>query len=146
MAPKTFLLLLICFANSIAIAQSPDDVIGKWQSAHGNGRIQIHKKGDLYFGKIIWLSEPNDESGNLKLDVKNPSKALQSQPIIGLEVLKGFIYKGNGVWINGKIYDPKTGNSYNCQMSLPEQNKLNIRAYFGLSIMGRTETWTRIDD
>jgi uncharacterized protein (DUF2147 family) len=143
---KTVLLLFMLFTSSLAIAQNPDEVIGKWQSAHGNGRIQIYKKGDLYFGKIIWMNEPNDESGKPKVDINNPNKALQSQPILGLEVLRDFIYKGDGLWMNGKMYDPKSGNTYNCQMSINEKDKLNIRAFFGLSILGRTEKWSRIQD
>jgi uncharacterized protein (DUF2147 family) len=142
---KAVLLLLIFSFNSVAKAQSADDVTGKWQSAHGNGKIQIYKRGDLYFGKIIWLKEPNDQSGKPKLDIENPSKEAQSNPVVGLEVLKGFIYKGDGLWTNGKIYDPKSGNTYNGQMNLNEPNKLNIRSFFGLSILGRTETWSRVE-
>ncbi|HEY0055381.1 MAG TPA: DUF2147 domain-containing protein [Pedobacter sp.] len=143
---KAVLLLLIFSFNSIANAQSSDDVTGKWQSAHGNSKIEIYKRGDLYFGKIIWLKEPNDPSGKPKLDIENPSKTAQSNPVVGLDVLKGFIYKGDGLWTNGKIYDPKSGNTYNGQMNLKEQSKLNIRSFFGLSILGRTETWSRVEE
>ncbi len=146
MTTKTVLLLLIFSVNSFAKAQGADDVIGKWQSALGNGKIEIYKTGDLYFGKIIWLKEPNDPSGKPKLDIENPSTEAQSNPVVGLEVLKGFIYKGNGLWTNGKIYDPKSGNTYNGQMNLKEQSKLNIRSFFGLSILGRTETWSRVEE
>ena len=144
---KTKLLtLVILFLYFQAPAQSANDVLGRWQSSHGNGQIQIYKRGDLYFGKIAWLSSPKDESGQLKRDVNNPSKPEQSKPILGLEILKDFTYKAEGLWANGKLYDPKTGNTYNCQMTLPEKNKLNIRAYFGLNILGKTETWTRVDE
>ena len=144
---KTSLFTLFIFIFSLqASAQSANDIVGRWQSAHGNGQIQIYKRGDLYFGKIAWLNQPNDESGKPKLDVNNPSKQEQSKPILGLETLKEFKYKGDGIWTNGKIYDPKTGNTYNCQITLPEKNKLNIRAYFGLNFLGKTETWTKVDE
>ncbi|MBC7914631.1 MAG: DUF2147 domain-containing protein, partial [Pyrinomonadaceae bacterium] len=29
-------------------------------------------------------------------------------------------------------------------MSLADDNKLNIRAFFGISILGRTEIWNRV--
>lgn len=131
---------------STAFAQSPDEILGKWQSAHGNGKIQIYKRGEAYFGKIIWLNEPKDDEGHLKTDKNNPEKELQPRPIIGLDILKDFSYKGNNVWSNGKIYDPKSGNTYNCQMSIADKEKLNIRAYFGLSVLGKTEIWTKVDD
>lgn len=144
-ANNILLVFSIVVASSFsAIAQTADDILGKWQSGHGNGRIEIYKRGDTYFGKIIWLKDPTDESGKPKVDIHNPSKELRSQPIIGLDVLKDLTYKGNGVWGNGEIYDPKSGRSYNSQLSLPEKNKLNIRAYFGISLLGKTETWTRV--
>jgi uncharacterized protein (DUF2147 family) len=146
MRRPTLILFILLFISQIVIAQNATDIVGRWQSAHGNGQIQIYKKADLFFGKIAWLSEPNDEAGNPKRDIKNPTKNLQSRPIIGLEVLKDFRYKGQGVWTNGEIYDPKSGNTYNCQMTLIGPNKLNIRAFFGLNILGRTETWTRVDN
>ncbi|MEJ6982343.1 DUF2147 domain-containing protein [Pedobacter sp. P351] len=134
----------LCIISTLAFAQSGDDILGKWKSGHGNGQIQIFKRGDNYFGKLIWLKEPNDPSGKPKLDIHNPSKELQTQPVLGLEVLKDFTYKGNGSYSNGKIYDPKSGNTYNCMMSIHDRDKLNIRAYFGLSILGKTETWNRV--
>ncbi|MBC8054637.1 MAG: DUF2147 domain-containing protein [Sphingobacteriaceae bacterium] len=141
---STIYILLVCIAN-IAAAQSANDILGKWQSAHGNGQIEIYKRGDLYYGKIVWLNQPNDETGKPKRDVNNPSKNLTSRPILGLEILRDFIYKDKGIWANGEIYDPKTGNTYNCQMTINNGNKLNIRAFFGLNILGKTETWTRIE-
>lgn len=146
MRRSVFILFTIFLFSEVLIAQTADDILGKWQSAHGNGQLQIYVRGSQYFGKIVWLKEPNDESGKPKLDIHNPSKHLQPQPIVGLEVLKGFTYKGDGIWANGKIYDPKSGNTYNCQMTMTEKTKLNIRAYFGLNILGKTETWTKVDE
>ncbi len=141
---KQSTLALFFFTISFfSFAQNPDDILGKWKSAHGNGIIQINKHGDHYVGKLTWILEPNDESGKPKLDEHNPSKELQTQPILGLEVLKHFSYKGDNNWGGGKIYDPKKGNTYNGQISLVDGNKLIIRAYFGTPILGRTEIWTR---
>jgi len=136
-----FLLLLI---PTISSSQTADDILGKWQSAHGSGQIQIVKRGEHYFGKIIWIKEPNDKTGKPKTDINNPSEELQSRPIIGLEVIKDLTYKGNNVWSNGHIYDPKSGRTYNCQVSINKKDKLNFRAYFGISLLGKTEIWTRV--
>lgn len=142
---KTLLIVFTLFIKlTFVSAQTADEVAGKWQNGHGSEQIQIFKRSDNYFGKVIWLKEPNDASGKPKLDINNPDKNLQSQPIIGLEVLKDFSYRGNGVYRGGEMYDPKTGNTYNCVMRLRNKNILNIRAYYGLSILGRTATWTRV--
>ncbi|WP_207425581.1 DUF2147 domain-containing protein [Pedobacter sp. SYSU D00535] len=143
---RTFFLatVLLLFTALGVAAQSADAVLGKWQSGHGSGRIQIYKKGDKYFGKLIWLKEPRDENGRPKVDINNPNEKLRGQPIVGLEVLRNFQYRGNGVWSGGSVYDPKSGNTYNCQMALDGPDKLDIRAFFGITLLGKTETWTRV--
>lgn len=143
-----FLSILTCIlflSPVISYSQTADNILGKWQSAHGSGQIQILKRGDHYFGKIVWLKEPNDKAGKPKTDINNPSEELQSQPIIGLEVLKDLEYKGNNTWSNGDIYDPKSGRTYNCQVNIISKDKLKFRAYYGISILGKTETWTRVE-
>jgi uncharacterized protein (DUF2147 family) len=135
--------ILILFTFSV-FAQNQDAVLGKWESEHGGGQIQIYKTGNKYFGKIIWIREPNDNNGKPKRDINNPSEKLRSQPIIGLDVLKNFTYEGNNVWNNGTVYDPKSGKTYSCKMTLISNNKLNIRGYVGFSFIGKSETWTRV--
>jgi uncharacterized protein (DUF2147 family) len=58
-----------------------------------------------------------------------------------MEILSGFTYE-DGRWTGGEIYDPKSGKTYSCNMKL-KANKLEIRGYVGLSLFGRTTTWTR---
>ena len=125
-----------------AFTQTKDDILGKWNSSSGGAHIQIYKKGDRYFGKIAWLRKPNDEHGKPKVDMKNPDPELRNRPAVGLEILKNFTYAGNGVWDDGTIYDPKSGRTYSCKMTL-NGNTLDIRGYVGISMFGRTESWTR---
>ncbi|MGB4775318.1 MAG: DUF2147 domain-containing protein [Daejeonella sp.] len=134
-------LLLLAFT---AFSQNKDAVLGKWLNKSGECHLQIYKKGVQYFGKLTWLKEPNDAAGKPKLDNKNPVEALRKNPLQGLEILKGFNYAGDGVWEKGSIYDPKTGKTYNCKMSMESSDKLDMRGYVGISLLGRTETWTRV--
>ena len=136
------LLLLILFSVP-GFAQTRDDVVGKWFSSSGGAQIQIYKKGDKYFGKIVWLRKPNDENGNPKTDIRNPDPSLRSRPAVGLEILRNFTYAGNGEWEDGTVYDPKSGRTYSCKMSMSDPDKLDIRGYIGFSMLGRTESWTR---
>lgn len=126
-----------------AFAQTADALLGKWQSAHQSGQIQFYKTGEKYFAKLIWVKNVS-ANGKEKVDMHNPNPDLQSQPIIGLEVLKNFTYQGDGKWENGTVYDPKSGNTYKCKLSMQSSDKLDIRGYMGMSLIGKTETWTRI--
>jgi uncharacterized protein (DUF2147 family) len=141
---KMIIAFMALFSGIPAIAQNADAVLGIWQSEHGNARIQIFKSGENYNGKIVWLKEENDESGKPKTDVNNPSDALKTQPIIGLEALSDFTYKGAGVWEGGTVYDPRSGKKYSCKLSISGDGQLEIRAFMGISLIGKTQTWTRV--
>ncbi|QNL48870.1 DUF2147 domain-containing protein [Olivibacter sp. SDN3] len=142
---KILFALIFCIISLHAFSQG-DDIVGKWQNPSGEGRIEISKEGDNFFGKLYWLKEPNDENGQPKKDSKNPDKEKQSRPIQGLQILQGFVDKGKGSYEDGTIYDPKSGKTYSCKMTLKDQNKLDIRGYVGVSLLGRTETWTRVKE
>ena len=140
---KVLLLMAVLFASVSLFAQSADAVVGKWLNKDKDAHIQIYKKGNEYYGKLVWLKNPNDESGKAKTDTKNPENNLKSRPIWGLEILKGFTYD-DGAWEDGSIYDPKSGKTYSCKLTLSGNDKLNVRGYIGISLIGRTDIWTRV--
>ena len=140
---KIFGLIFILMFTLPVFSQNRDAVLGKWLNVSGEGQIMIYKKGNEYFGKLVWLKSPNDEKANPKLDIKNPEISLKTRPVLGLEILKNFSYR-DGIWEDGSIYDPKTGKTYSCKMSMVSSDKLDIRGFVGFSILGRTETWTRV--
>jgi uncharacterized protein (DUF2147 family) len=142
---KTTILFSILLCISVGVyAQNADACLGTWLTGSKKGHVQIYKQGDKYFGKIIWLKEPNDVGGKPKLDVKNPDDKLKSRPIMGLVNLNNFKYDGDNVWENGKIYDPENGKEYSCKMTLNNANQLSVRGYIGISLIGRTDTWIRV--
>ena len=110
-------LLLLCLAATAAwAADDADGMLGTWVTADGKARIQVVKHGDVYDGSIVWLQEPDypadDEkgmAGKPKVDRENPDPSLQSRPVLGLPLLQGFKYAGDGVWNDGHIYDPSNG-------------------------------------
>ncbi|MEN6464774.1 MAG: DUF2147 domain-containing protein [Syntrophaceae bacterium] len=142
------LILVLCFCGT-AMGAGPDDVMGRWLNQEQDAMIEISRCGNLYCGKIIWLREPNypssDEkgmAGKTKVDRENPASPLRARPILGLEILKNFRYAGDNKWEDGSIYDPKNGKTYSCKMTLAG-DKLRIRGYIGISLIGRTTVWSR---
>ena len=105
--------------------------------------VQINKVGATYSGKIVWLKEPT-ENGRPRTDKNNPQAAKQSVPLMGLVILRDFVYVvEDGEWTDGTIYDPKNGKTYSCTMTL-EDGRLNVRGYIGISLIGRTAVWTKV--
>lgn len=137
-------LFIVLFVLSVQVfAQKKDDILGKWLNPSGEGQIEIYKRGDKFFGKLAWIKEPNDERGKPKTDEKNPTESLRNKPLSGLEILKNFVFD-DGKWIDGTIYDPKSGKTYSCKISLKDANQLSIRGFIGVSLIGRTEVFKRV--
>ena len=143
---SSLLITVIGWTGTTVSAQSnnPDAIIGVWKNGEGTGHIRIEKAGTKYQGRIVWLKEPIDpETGKPKLDKLNPDKSKKSVPLIGMTNLWGFSHTGKNVWDDGKIYDPKKGSTYDCTIKLKDANTLDVRGYIGISLIGRTDTWTR---
>lgn len=150
---KNFLSLSVFIIASLAIqpveAQNytSDDILGTWLNEDEDAHVLIYKEGGKYFGKISWLKNPVDEeTGEAKKDKENPDESLQDRPLKGLVILKDFEYDGGGEWDEGSIYDPKSGKTYSCYMELKEMDRLKIRGYIGVSLLGRTSYWTRVEE
>jgi len=136
--------LVFLLVSSYTFAQ--DAILGTWYNTTKTGKVKIYKVGDKYFGKLVWLEEPNDPDDGLpKRDKENPDKELAKKPLLGIVLLKNFVYDEDNVWEDGKIYDPENGKTYSCKMTLKDKNHLDVRGYIGFSLLGRTEYWTRAE-
>ncbi|MBF9235878.1 DUF2147 domain-containing protein [Hymenobacter sp. BT683] len=139
-----FLLLsLVMAAFAAQAAAKPDDVLGVWKNGEGTGMIQIFKKGDKYYGRLVWLKVANNPDGTPRTDVNNPEETKRKIALKGLENMRDFTYAGDNKWENGKIYDPKNGSDYSCEMTLVDANTLEVRGFIGVSLFGRTDVWKR---
>jgi uncharacterized protein (DUF2147 family) len=148
--------LALLAAPSWAAAQA-DDIVGVWatdpEGEGGQAHIEIFKEKGTYHGRIVWLEEPvylpdNDEGmppGNAKVDNNNPDEDLRDRPIIGLQIMQGFSWAGDGEWKGGTIYDPDNGKTYKCKMRLDDDDVLHVRGFIGFSLLGRTSEWTRVE-
>lgn len=138
------LALMVFPAGTYAQTYKSTDVKGIWLNQDEDAKIEIYENGGKFFGKIVWLKTPIDpETNKPKVDKHNPDPSLRNRPTLGLEILKGFSFDGKEEWKDGTIYDPKSGKTYSCYMRLENKNKLKIRGFIGVSMLGRTTYWTR---
>ncbi len=138
-------IFLMLLGSSFApIVENPDAIVGVWKTGEGNAMVRIYKNGDKYQGKVVWLKEPNDpETGKPKQDKNHPDEATKTRPVLGMINIWGFSFKENNLWDDGNIYDPKNGSTYSCTIKMINPNSLEVRGYIGVSIIGRTDNWTR---
>ena len=142
---STFLL----FA-SLAIAGDDDRILGLWNTPEKDSKIEIFKCGDKYCGRIAWLKEPYypvDDDGGMPgrpiVDRRNPNPDFRTRPLLGLQIMEGFVYVGKNVWAKGTIYSPRAGKNYKCQMTQSTPDHLEVRGFIGIPLLGGTSIWTR---
>jgi uncharacterized protein (DUF2147 family) len=135
---KKIFLAVSLFVSLASFAQNT--VVGKWLSESKKGITEIYEVNGKFYGKLVWLKEPNDATGKLKLDKENKNESLRTSPILGLVILKDFVIR-DGEWKDGTIYDPENGKTYKCTMWLKDVNTIKVRGYWGPFY--RTQIWTR---
>lgn len=137
---KKIIALLLVFSSTFIIAQTQkaDDLIGTYMTDKNEGMVEITKRDNKYFGKLLWTKTEG------KLDTNNPDVKQQSQPLRGKEILNSFDFNGSDLWHNGTIYDPKNGKTYSCKITRDEKGNLSVRGYIGVSLLGRTTLWIKV--
>lgn len=139
MRKMSAILLLTIGCTCISYANS-NAVLGIWLTQIKDAKIEIYQKATKYYGRVVWLAEPNDESGRPVLDKYNPNQNLRTRQLLNIDILSGFVYD-DGEWTGGTIYDPKDGETYSCKLWI-EQGNLKVRGYLGW--LFDTKTWTRV--
>jgi len=147
---QTIIVTCILLVSATVFAANADDILGVWFNGEKNAKIEINKCAEKYCGKIVWLKEPNypeaskdGTPGTPKLDHNNPDAALKKAPVLGLQIVYDFAFAGDDLWKDGRVYDPKNGKTYKGKMTLVSPQQLNLRGYIGISLIGRTTSWTR---
>lgn len=128
--------------TQLAAAQSysPD---GYWINDKGNSKIQVFKTiTGTYAGKLVWLKEPNRD-GKPKLDIHNPNDAFKSRPVMGLVILSGLRHEEKNEYGDGKAYDPSSGKTYDCKLTVNTPEQMTLRGFVGFSLIGKSVVWKR---
>lgn len=136
---KLLLTFILSFIGVLSFAQ----IEGKWKTIDDETKqaksiVEIYKKGDQYYGKVsqLLIKPANPNCVDCKDDRKN-------KPILGMEIIRGLKKEGDE-FTGGTITDPKTGKTYKCTIKR-EGDNLNVRGYLGFSLLGRTQTWHKVN-
>jgi uncharacterized protein (DUF2147 family) len=137
--------LMFIVSSSIAQTTGGDKVLGVWLSEKKDARIEIFKSGNKYSGKLLWGAEMFDVDGKTPLkDTKNPDVALRTRSRLNLVIISGLTYNDRE-YTDGKLYDARSGKTYSLKMKLTDDNHLDMRGYYGVSLFGQTVKWTRVN-
>jgi uncharacterized protein (DUF2147 family) len=136
----------VLLASAVTAMAQADSPIGTWQTIDDNtgqpkALIQISQEGDgTLDGKVIKGLGANNQPDRRCTACTDERK---DQLILGMTIIQQMKKEGDG-WDGGNILDPENGKIYKCKMRLEDGGqKLVVRGYIGVSLLGRSQTWIR---
>jgi uncharacterized protein (DUF2147 family) len=140
---------LACLAlASVAGAQAQQltpklqNAVGHWQTYIDGklaGTVETYLLNGQLFGKVTKVRPgrtPQDVCDKCSGEYKN-------QLILGMVIMRNFHPDGED-WVGGTIVDPENGKEYKSKIWSEGKDILHMRGFIGISLLGRTEVWTRI--
>jgi uncharacterized protein (DUF2147 family) len=134
-----FVMLSVLIAN---VCVASDAIKGEWITADGDGLIEIQWQDEQLSGVIAGSVSDPERAKPTRYDDLNPDPDLRERPLLGLAIFTNLLPSGNNKW-KGQVYDPNTGKTYQCTLTLVDANTLKLRGYIGFSLLGKTRMWTR---
>ena len=130
--------------SSVSLAVSP---LGIWKTiddspGEAKSYVTIVEENGKRSGKVTQILDPAKQDSicdQCKGDLKD-------QKIQGMTILWDMEQQGSK-YDDGKIVDPESGKIYSTSMKVLEDGKkLEVRGYIGFSLIGRSQTWERVED
>lgn len=131
--------ILITSIGSRTDAVQADDILGSWITEGHPSRVEIYKGDDVYYGRLVSVFGAD----STRRDARNPDRSLRDRSILGLTLLSDLRFDQDE-WTGGRIYDPTSGRTYRCKVTVEGDGKLHLRGYVGISLVGRTTVWERV--
>jgi uncharacterized protein (DUF2147 family) len=114
-----------------AAGASLGNPVGTWLTQDGHGVVRIAPCANGVCGAIVGIDQMPGEA--IPRDVAGRSQC-------GLPILTGSVQSKDGV-TEGLITDPRDGKVYNVRLWVDSQDKLHVRGYFGIPLLGQTQVW-----
>lgn len=136
-------LLTICFFVITSLSVNAQSIVGKWKTIDDTTKaaksiVEFVEKDGVYSAKVVSLINPKVDDP--KCD--NCTGVQKGKSIKGLVIITGLVKNGNE-YTGGKIVDPESGKVYKCTVKLNGADKVDVRGFVGVSLLGRTQTWVR---
>ncbi|MEA2779014.1 MAG: hypothetical protein QOK29_558 [Rhodospirillaceae bacterium] len=116
-----------------AEAGKPGSPIGYWLTESGDGVIEVAPCGNALCGRIVGIGRKPDEP--IPRDVHGRSQC-------GLTIIEKEVPTSPGTW-DGTVTDPRDGRTYGARLWVDKDDRLHVRGYLGIPLLGDTQTWTR---
>ncbi|WP_348261068.1 DUF2147 domain-containing protein [Telmatobacter sp. DSM 110680] len=119
------------------------NAVGHWQVINADGSKGGHVDTYIENGKLlgrVTAARPGRDPNSL---CDKCSGELKNQHIMGMIIIKDFHPEGDD-WVGGTLVDPENGKVYKGKIWAVGSDKLGMRGYVGISLLGRSATWERL--
>lgn len=137
-------LVLPGFANAqatpVGLWKTIDDETGTEKSL-----VRIVDAGGALTGTVEKALNP-DPNASRTCDLCTDER--KGQVIVGMDIIRGVTKSvtSDGLWDGGEILDPQKGKTYKVRLTpIDGGAKLEVRGYVGMPLLGRTQTWIRVE-
>ena len=145
---KIAIAFALATASLLAMAQQTTPA-GLWKTIDDDGKtekslVRITNEGGVYSGKVEKIFDA--AKADAKCDKCEGERA--NQPIMGMTILEGVKQdpEETNLFDGGRILDPNNGKTYKVRLKPADGGKkLDVRGYIGTPMLGRTQTWIRVE-
>ena len=145
---KTTLIALALAGVSLAAAAQSTPA-GLWKTIDDDGRtekslVRITDTGGVLSARIEKVFDPTKQDARCE----KCGDERKDQPVLGMTIVKGAKASADdaGPWDGGEILDPNNGKTYKVRMKpVDGGRRLEVRGYIGAPLLGRTQTWIRVE-
>ena len=144
---KNTLAALLLMAAGTAFAQASP--VGLWKTIDDKTKaekshVRLAEEGGALVGRIEKLLDPTKQ--DTKCDKCTGER--KDQPVLGMTIVSNVRQNADdkGLWDGGEILDPNDGKVYKVRLKpVDGGRKLEVRGYVGAPLLGRTQTWMRVE-
>ena len=105
---------------------SDDGIFGYWLTS--GSIVKIENCNNQVCGKIVTVFVEDDIDPKSVLDKNNKNKSLRERTLVGIDLLSEFQINNEDQknFIGGKIYDPRSGRTYNSNLYFKPSGNLKV--------------------
>jgi uncharacterized protein (DUF2147 family) len=150
LSPRSLAIACVLAGAAVsALAQSATPA-GLWKTVDDSTKkekslVRIMETNGVFTGKVEKIIDPDSPKD---ATCKECSDERKDKPVLGMTIIRNVKPSADdkAVFEGGDILDPNNGKVYRVKLKLTEGGtKLDVRGFIGAPILGRTQTWSRVE-